>query len=177
MKRLFLFSFLFLSLFLINFSYATSENSIEASPIRPWSDFKEGSQKEESSTFVKILLWPVNRVLDLIDMFKFDVGIGPSLGAVVRVTKFGQVGYRQMIPASLRVGNFGRTSPIQLEYGAEIGAGPLFAESSVRNTCPGEVGAGADLFLFGVYGGICLEEVLDFASGLFFIDLMDDDIK
>ncbi|MGI6680671.1 MAG: hypothetical protein ACOX3T_04225 [Bdellovibrionota bacterium] len=154
-----------------------SENKVEVSPKRPWSDISEPKKKESPSIFKQVLLWPINRVLDLIDIFKFDIGVGPSVGAVVRITKYGQFGYREMIPASLRFGNFGRDVPVKLEIGEEIGAGPFFSESQSRNTCPGELGAGVDLLLFGVYAGVCTEEILDFGTGLFFIDLLGDDIK
>ena len=169
---------LFLSLsFVINLNYSFADSDkVEVSPLKPWSDFSSEPQEESPSVFKQILLWPVNRVLDLIDIFKFDIGVGPSLGAVARVTKYGQVGYRQMLPASLRIGNFGRDWPVKLEYGEEIGAGPLFAESRVRNTCPGEVGAGVDLLLFGIYAGVCTEEILDFGAGLVFFDPLDDDL-
>lgn len=165
---------------LLNFSTnalaISNQNTVEVSPLTPWNDFAIETE-ESPSIFKQILLWPVNRVLDLIDIFKFDVGIGPGIGAVARVTKYGQFGYRQMLPASLRVGNFGRDWPVKLEYGEEIGIGPLFAESRVRNTCPGEIGGGIDLLVFGVYAGICTEEIVDFGTGLFFVDLLDDDIK
>lgn len=150
-------------------------DSVEVSPKKPWSDFNK-PKKESHSVLTQILLWPVNRVLDLIDVFKFDVGVGPGIGAVVRVTKWGQLGYRQMLPASLRVGNFGRSVPVKIEPFEEIGIGPFFRESSVRTVCPGEIGAGVDLLLFGVYAGVCAEEVFDFGAGVLFFDPMDDDL-
>ena len=172
--RVFLLLFIFSFIYFVNYSYAAQE--VEVSPMKPWSDMQIQEKKESPSILKQILLWPVNRVLDLVDIFKFDIGVGSSLGDVARVTKYGQVGYRQMIPASLRIGNFGRDWPVKLEYGEEIGVGPAFAESRVRNICPGEVGAGVDFLLFGIYAGVCTEEILDFGTGLFFVDLMDDDL-
>lgn len=151
------------------------DDSVEVSPKKPWGDFSK-PRKESHSVLTQILLWPVNRVLDIIDVFKFDIGVGPGVGAVVRVTKWGQLGYRQMLPASLRIGNFGRSAPARIEPFEEIGIGPFFRESSVRTVCPGEVGAGVDALLFGVYAGVCVEEIFDFGAGVLFFDPMDDDL-
>ena len=177
LKFIILFSFIFFSIFsFTSTTYANDE--VEVSPKAPWTDSGEVEQpkKEEHSIFTKILLWPVNRVLDIIDILRFDLGVGPAIGAVVRVTKYGQVGYRQTIPASLRIGTFGRRLPVQLEYSEEIGVGPLFKESPIRKTCIGEVGMGADVLVFGAYAGVCPEEIFDFAAGIFFFDPFDDDI-
>ena len=37
-----------------------------------------------------------DRAMDLVDIFKFDVGVGPAWGVVARVTEYGQVGIRTM---------------------------------------------------------------------------------
>jgi hypothetical protein len=121
-------------------------------------------------------MWIPNRVLDFIDIFRVDVGVGPSFGAVARVTKYGEVGYRMMAPASLRVGDFGREMPIMVESSNEFGVSPLYVDSKDRTVCPGEIGLGADVFLVGAYGGLCVDEFADFLAGLFFIDLKDDDL-
>ena len=63
-----------------------------------------------------------------------------------------------------------------VESSNEIGIGPAFISSADRDICTGEIGAGADLFIIGGYGGICVEEVADFLTGLLFIDIMDDDL-
>ena len=82
-----------------------------------------------------------------------------------------------MIPGSLRAGAFGRSSPIKVETGNEIGVGPLFASSSVREVCPGEVGVGLDLFIAGGYAGVCLDEAFDFLGGLLLFDVKEDDLN
>jgi hypothetical protein len=124
-----------------------------------------------------VLLWVPNRVLDLVDVVRADVGAGMSLGGVVRLTKYGQVGYRSVSPVSVRVGAFGRKVPLLIENSSEFGAGPAYVASEDRTVCDGELGLGLDLFLVGAYGGICVEELVDFAAGLFFIDLSGDDYR
>jgi hypothetical protein len=150
---------------------------VEASPRDGWRSLPvAGSDTDgEDPWWSQVLLWVPNRVLDFVDIFKFDLGAGPAAGAVLRITEYGQVGYRQMLPASVRVGILGRRFPAMVEHSNELGIGPAFLESQQRRVCPGEVGVGADLFLIGAYGGICVDELFDFLAGIFFLDVKDDD--
>jgi hypothetical protein len=149
---------------------------VPVSPKDGW-DKLEPTQKAEGSPFwSQLLMWLPNRVLDLIDVFRFDVGVGPSFGAVVRVTKYGQVGFREVMPASVRVGDFGRQMPFLLETSNEFGVGPAYVDSADRKVCDGEIGLGADALVAGAYAGVCVDEFADFLAGIFFIDLKDDDI-
>ena len=159
-----------------------AEDQVSASPKKPWGDFAIESEETQSSSnrqpwWAQILLWVPNRVLDLIDVVKLDVGAGMSFGAVARITKFGQFGYRSLSPLSVRVGLFGRKLPVLVEHSSEFGIGPGFLQSSERTVCKGEIGAGADLFIVGAYGGICVDELLDFVAGIFFLDVSGDDLK
>ena len=146
------------------------------SPKEPWRDF-EIIEEEEPSTLRQALLWLPNRFLDLIDVVKIDVGAGPSAGGVIRATSYVQAGYREMSPLSVRVGTMGRRAPVMLERSNEFGIGPGYMESSDRKVCPGEFGAGLDLFIAGAYAGICVDELADFLTGLVLIDLKDDDLQ
>ena len=132
------------------------------------------AEKESRSLIVSALLYLPNRVMDLLDIFRVDAGIGPSFGAAVRVTKWGQVAYRDMSPASLRLGLRGRRSPIFLERTSEFGIGPLFLGSKEREVTPFELGVGADIFLVGVYAGISFDEIFDFFAGIVGFDPSDD---
>jgi len=150
---------------------------VAVSPKEPWPEFKAGEAPPLESTpwWEQALLWVPNRIADLIDIFRVDVGVGPAVGGVVRVTKYGQVGYRMMMPASFRGGLFGRKAPVLVESSNEFGVGPLYVNSSDRKVCTGELGLGLDVLVLGGYGGICVEEVADFVAGIFFLDLRDDD--
>lgn len=147
---------------------------VDASPNDGWTALPK---TEESSTGRKILLWLPNRIMDFLDIFRVDLGVGPAAGGVVRVTKYAQAGYRQMLPMSARVGLMGRQSPVMLETSNEIGVGPVFIQNSKRNVCAGEVGIGLDLLVAGGYAGICFDEVVDFFGGIFTLDPKDDDFK
>ena len=152
------------------------KNMVPTSPKEAWKSFEPTQVNEGSPWWSDVLLWLPNRVLDLWDVFRADVGVGPSFGAVVRVTKYGQLGYRQMAPASLRVGDFGRQMPFLIESSNELGVGPAYVDSSDRNVCDGEIGLGADVLVAGAYAGVCVDEFADFVAGIFFIDLKHDDL-
>lgn len=153
------------------------EAEVAASPQEPWGDFTVGGETEKHPWWVNVLLWAPNRIMDFIDIFRIDAGIGPAYGGVVRISKHGQAGYRAPSPASVRFGLFGRRAPYLVETSKEYGIGPGFVKSNDRRVCNGEIGAGLDLLIISGYAGICMEEVLDFAAGLFFIDTMKDDLR
>ena len=168
---------IFISAFAGNAVADDYPDEVAASPKQGWGDFTVVEEPAGYEWWQHALLWIPNRVLDLIDVFRVDVGVGPAVGGVVRVTKYGQAGYRNMAPGSLRVGDFGRNSPIIIESSNEFGIGPAFVASKDREICVGELGAGVDLFLIGGYAGFCPEELVDFVAGVFFLDVMDDDVK
>jgi hypothetical protein len=153
-------------------------DQIEMSPKPGWRGLPEGrasSSDRSTPWWAEAILWIPNRLMDFIDIFRVDVGVGPAIGGVIRVTRHGQAGYRRMLPFSLRVGDFGRSSPVVIETDNERGSGSNFHQSIDRSVCNGELGLGLDLGV-GAYAGICSEELLDFFAGLIFIDLEDDDI-
>jgi hypothetical protein len=149
---------------------------VPTSPKEAWRDLATVEINDGTPWWAEVLLYIPNRVLDLIDVFRVDVGVGASVGGVVRVTKYVQGGYRQMLPVSLRVGDFGRQFPIMVESSNEIGISPAFKQSADRDVCEAELGLGLDLLLLGGYGGLCLDEVADFVGGIFLVDLKGDDL-
>lgn len=173
-KVLFLFLFCCLAFPLSGFSEPEAEAHV--SPKKPWRDF-EVIEEVEPHPLRTTLLWIPNRLLDLIDVFKVDVGGGPAVGGVVRISKYAQAGYREMSPMSVRVGALGRRAPVLVERANEMGIGPAFASSPDRIICPGEIGVGLDLFIVGGYAGVCVDEAVDFLGGLFLFDVKDDDLK
>jgi hypothetical protein len=154
----------------------TIPDLVPASPKEAWRDLATVEINDGTPWWAEVLLYIPNRVLDLIDVFRVDVGVGASVGGVVRVTKYVQGGYRQMLPVSLRVGDFGRQFPVMVESSNEIGISPAFKQSADRDVCEAELGLGLDLFLLGGYGGLCLDEVADFVGGIFLVDLKGDDL-
>ena len=165
-----------LSILILN-SSALSEDKIGSDTLFiPPKSIQVEAKKAERSTFKKVLWWFPNRVLDFVDIFRIDVGVGSSFGAAVRVTKYGQVAYRSVAPFSVRAGLMGRRAPIMVENSSEIGVGPFFIASKNRDITPLEIGAGADLFLIGAYGGFSVDEFADFIGGIFMYDFKEDDL-
>ena len=173
----------------LNASAQQDSGGFRISPNHPWADISHLPQdsRSESSSSSKddeggggfldaLMMYIPNRFLDLVDIFKADVGVGPSVGAVVRVTKYGQVGLRAIAPMSARLGLLGRRAPAMLETSSEMGIGPAYKRSKDRKVCWGEVGAGVDLILVGGYLGACPDELVDFVAGIFFLDLKGDDL-
>ena len=131
--------------------------------------------ESEQNVMRKILWYIPNRVIDLIDVFRLDVGAGPAAGVVVRATRYGQVGARGIYPLAGRIGLRGRRVPVFLERDEEYGIGPHFHQSRQRQVTPYEIGVGIDLGV-GAYAGISLDELADFFAGFVFIDLSNDDL-
>jgi len=184
MKRLALFS-LFAAVLITSHPLVASADEIAVvpgyqdlvptSPKEAWNDLSAIQVNEGTSWLADVFWYIPNRVLDLIDVFRVDVGVGASVGAVVRVTEYVQVGYRQMLPVSLRVGDFGRQFPVIVESSNEFGISPAFKQSADRQVCQAEIGLGGDILIVGAYGGVCLDELADFIGGFFMIDFKGDD--
>ncbi len=139
---------------------------------------RQTPQKGAPASFArKAALYLPNRILDFIDIFRVDAGVGPASGAVVRVTKWGQAGMRYFTPASVRIGLRGRDLPFFVEHSNEFGAGPAFVSSPDRRVTPAEVGLGADLVICGVYAGVSLDSAADFILGIFGVDFAEDDLR
>lgn len=153
-------------------------SEVGVSPKNPWGEFTISEEEEKGPPiWTQVLLWIPNRIMDAWDIFRVDVGVGPAAGGVLRLSKQGQMGYREIAPFSLRVGAFGRNAPIKVETASEFGIGPGYVSSKDREVCPGELGLGLDVLLVGGYAGVCSDELLDFVAGIFFFDVKDDDIK
>jgi hypothetical protein len=163
--------------FLASTSSAEDNDFVFSSPRSPWGEFTVNEAPKDSPWWAAVLLWGPNRVMDFIDIFRVDIGIGPAIGAVGRISKFAQFGYRHVGELSVRTGLFGRNQPFMVERGDEYGIGPGFVASAQRRVCPGEIGVGADLLIAGAYVGVCVDQALDFIAGLVFIDVDDDDLR
>jgi len=149
---------------------------VPSSPKTPWGEF-EVIEEEDPHWVKSTLLWLPNRFADLFDIVRFDLGFGPAFGVMVRATPYFQIGVRHFLPASVRVGSFGRRSPTISETETEYGLGPLVHITDQRPLCEGEVGAGVDFLFLGAHVSICLDEVVDFAAGLVMFDPKDDDFQ
>jgi hypothetical protein len=131
--------------------------------------------RESGITWRSALLYLPNRVLDLVDVFKCDVGVGVGYGAVVRPTRYLQGSYRELDPGMVRLGLLGRRLPVMAEEGREVGFGRDLRTK--RKVSDGEFGLGVDLGIVGFYFGLSLDSAADFVLGIVGIDFEKDDLK
>ena len=135
---------------------------------------EEGPVDRPPQTFwKKVLHWPVNRVLDFLDIGRANASIGPGFGFNVHPTRAAQVGLGSF--AGFRVGWMGRKLPAIFQIRAEGGMSVLYLETGrFRNWT--YTGLMFHFTMLGFEIGIEPVEVADFFTGLVLIDLARDDL-
>ncbi len=136
--------------------------------------------RAEAGIIKNVVLYIPNRVFDLLDIFRVRVRVGPGISAGVRATKplsafagfhssafIGLPGPRGKRKLPLPVG-FDLRSGVQVSL-ADVSAGTPYYD-------PLEVGFEIQPLFVGVNVGIGGFEILDFITGLVFIDLVGDDL-
>jgi hypothetical protein len=145
-------------------------------------EVEEYDDEEEDSFAHRVLWYLPNRLLDVTDLVRARLRVGPGAAIDARATKFIRAGLGSYL--SLYAGLPGprqRTtprSPIGLE--AYSGVSLSVAEASFEtgyepDYSPSEVGIGFQLLILGIDVGIDPLEVGDLISGLVGIDLVGDD--
>lgn len=130
----------------------------------------------------RLLCYAPNRVMDLVDIFRLRLRVGPGLAANVRLTDYGAfyVGQYDSIYAGLP----GPRTPhrLRLPVGRESLKGiVLVGVDATDETRHGpeygaaEVDAGFQLLLAGAEAGVDVVEFIDFLGGWVFWDLRGDD--
>ena len=129
-----------------------------------------------------VIMYIPNRIFDLLDIVRLRVRVGPGLSAGVRATEVADlfVGSHATVYAGLR-GSRGTPEipwPIGLEKneGFEISIADVTDEDK-NAPCvdPLEISLQAQALAAGVYVGIEIFEILDFVTGILFLDLQGDD--
>ena len=154
-------------------------NSIRPAIAEEGGDNGALARSPDHSTIVTALLYPVNRILDIFDIFRINVGFGPGYGINVRATKVLQVGIESY--STVRVG-FGKESGIwNPRYGIvytesePFTAGASMAYMGGRQRGAMEVGTTVHLGFVGAEAAIDLAEIADFFLGFVIIDFKKDD--
>ncbi len=135
-------------------------------------------------TYLKCILYMPNRIFDLLDIFRLNVGVGPGIGVNLRATQFAQVGIASY--DAIKLGIIGRQGWIYMEESKEFGVSLLYIEDSKavgpliafeEKTDRQLLGIGGFLYLFfvGVEAGIRPKEIADFFLGWAMIDFVEDD--
>src|SRR5262245_51506207 len=131
----------------------------------------------------KLLLWIPNRLLDLFDIVRLRVRVGPGISVSARATEAADVavGTHLTVFAGLPGprGEKKISLPIGLETYAGLEVSLLEAGSEDEGTGPRygptEVGAGAQALLVGIDVGVEPYDALDFLAGILFLDPRGDD--
>jgi hypothetical protein len=139
-------------------------------------------EEEEHSVLHRVLWYLPNRLLDVSDIVRARVRVGPGVAVDGRVTKFVRAGLGSYM--SLYGGLPGPRqkprvkSPIGFE--AYSGASISVAEASFETGyepgySPAEVGVGLHILFLGLDVGLDPLEAVDFVTGIVGIDVIGDD--
>ena len=121
-----------------------------------------------------IAMYPANRLLDAMDIFRIYVSAGPGVGANVRTTQLVATAGSGNYCATC-VGMRGRVLPAFEETVNECGASLLGNVTGTLQCDPTEIGVTAHA-LVGVNVAASVAEAVDFAVGFVCVDLQGDDL-
>lgn len=131
-------------------------------------------QSVGNSLLDMVLYYVPNRVLDAVDVFRLNIGIGCGFGFNIRATELAEIGYGQY--STTRFGMKGRVMPVYDEKIDEAGIGFLGWVNGCLQRDPSEVGADLHLGVIGAQAAVSLMEAVDFVAGFALIDLQCDDL-
>ena len=149
----------------------------------PGAGAAEAEDAESHGVVHTVLLYLPNRVLDLLDVVRLRVRVGPGLAVNARATELAAVFAGSY--ASVYAGLPGpRNRPLpKLPAGVETRTGvqASVADASVSGGFgpdygPAEFGLGTQLFIIGFDAGVDPWELLDFVTGFVCVDLRHDDL-
>jgi hypothetical protein len=145
-------------------------------PPPPADAAKKAEPEESRSILVDALLYLPNRVVDVLDVVRFGVDVGPGIGVDAQVTD--PVSVVAMTRTYVGAGyQTLRHMPVAAGAEAGLGVGPatLDAEAGGWYRSPTDVRVGLHALLVGGHVAVEPVEILDAVLGLVFIDIRDDD--
>ena len=138
---------------------------------------------EPHSILHKVVMYIPNRALDILDVVRLRVRIGPGVALDVRVTNLAAVflGAYETVYAGLPGPRNGPTPKLPVGLENQIGAQASIVDVTAEGVAgpdygPAEIGLGAQVLLVGFDAGVEPLELLDLVAGIFFIDLRADDL-
>lgn len=139
-------------------------------------------RQEEKSIGHKIIWYLPNRLLDLVDIFRFRLRAGPGLAANVRMTDYADVYMGTYYTAFVGLPGPRLKPEIRPPWGMEYEKGlKLMGVDATDDLAhepgysPTEFNAGIQLLILGLEIGFDPVEFGDFFTGLVLIDLREDD--
>jgi hypothetical protein len=126
-----------------------------------------------------VLLYPVNRVIDLFDVARFGVNVGPGMGIDAQASDLARAA--AIYDTSVGVGFQGlRRLPVCARSRSEVALGPVRTPPTSALGWHGQfwdVGLEAYVFLIGAHAYVNPKEFLDFFGGWVGFDPMRDDLE
>ncbi len=171
MKR---YLFVIVIIFILGFSgfAETSKNTAKDSK-KTSSEKKEG--KKDRHIISKIVFYVPNVILDFVDIFKLNIGIGPGFGIHAQATEPLQAGC--LFYDVFRIGLTGKRFDFwRHEDSMELGLCYAYYQKGDIKRNNSEIGGIVQLLILGAEASINLEEIGDFVSGIFFYDAKEDDL-
>lgn len=144
---------------------------------------EQAEAAESHGVLHKVVMYVPNRILDVFDIVRLRVRVGPGIAADVRATEV--VSAFAGSYTSVYVGLPGpRNRPLpKLPFGLESRSGLQASLVDATTTGgigpdygPAEIGAGAQLLFAGFDVGVDPLEMIDLVAGFFFINLTNDDL-
>jgi len=137
----------------------------------------EAEDEDSRPVLLGVLLYLPNRVLDLFDIARAGVSVGPGIGVELTATRF--LNLALMFKTSVGVGlQTLRHLPIEATAYTAVGAGPLVLALDPGlnwHRSMGDLRVDLHALLLGAHVALEPIEMLDFLVGFFGLDPADDD--
>jgi hypothetical protein len=137
----------------------------------------EEEPPEERSFLHVLLLYIPNRIVDLLDIARFGIDVGPGIGLDLTATEYARLALLTRISAGVGYQTL-RHMPVKAGAESNFGVGPFganvgFPLTWYRNTW--DLRVEAHLLIVGAHVAVNPAEILDAVLGLTTFDLLGDD--
>jgi len=156
---------------------------IACAPLLGHTAEEETSAAQPHGMLHKVVMYIPNRLLDILDVVRLRVRVGPGTAADVRVTNLAAafIGSYETVYAGLPGPRNGPVPklPVGLESrsGVQVSIADVTAEDDLGpDYGPAEIGLGVQVLIVGADAGVEPLELLDLVTGIFLIDLRADDL-
>lgn len=132
---------------------------------------------EGRSLLTSLLLYVPNRVLDLTDIVRVGVDVGPGFGGSAQVTTAARAAYLNRLSVGVGLQTL-RHLPVKAAADVELGVGPLGGDVSPGlgwYRSPADIRVEVHPLLVGAHVAVEPLEITDLVLGLFGFDISEDD--
>jgi len=136
-----------------------------------------GGEEASGGTLKTILLYLPNRVLDLFDVLRFGVNVGPGVAAQAKATDAASATFVSRTSAGAGLQGL-RHLPVMFGVEAAAGVGPITGGGTAGvgwYQSPTDVRLELHPLLAGAHAAVDPVEIADFLLGFLTLDLRDDD--